>query len=142
MKATLTFLGLFFAAGSFAQSKAESEVMKLSKDMFRWEVEQKMDSLANLFDDKLVIISSSGATRSKTDYLNDLKSGKPVHHSIDVQQSSASIIGTTAIVWGKGVFVVSVNDNKSTFNLSYMEVFLKQDKTWKLIALHASRLAN
>ena len=99
--------------------------------MFRWEVEGKMDSLVNLFDDKLVIINSSGATRTKTEYLNDLKAGTPVHNRIDVQQSSASIIGTTAIVWGKGEFMVSINENRSTFNLSYMEVFVKQDKNWE-----------
>ena len=142
MKAILTFLAVFLAAQSFAQSKTESEILNLAKDMFRWEVEGKFDSLANLFDDKLVIVNSSGTVRSKNEYLVDFESGKPVHNSIDVQQASASIVGTTAIVWGRGIFVVSINDNKSTFNLSYMEVFMKEDQGWKLIALHASRLVN
>jgi Domain of unknown function (DUF4440) len=142
MKWIFSLLVILFAAPSFAQSNAESDVLNVSRDMFRWEVEGKMDSLENLFGDKLVIISSTGTSKSKTEYLNDLKAGKPVHNSIDVQQSSARIIGTTAIVWGKGVFSVSVNENKSTLNLSYMEVFVIQDKNWKLIALHASRLAN
>ena len=142
MKATLVFLAIIISSHVFSQSSTESAVLNLSKDIFRWELQGKFDSLANHFDDQLVIISSAGLKKGKTEYLADLKNGKPVHNSIDVQESSANINGSTAIVWGKGVFVVTVNENKMTLNLSYMEVFKNDNNNWKLLALHASRLAN
>ena len=142
MKVLLTVFSFFLANHGLAQSEAESEILSVSGDMFRWEIEGKLDSLANLFDDKLILVSSSGMARSKTEYLADLKAGKPLHQSVDIQRASASIRDKTAVVWGKGIFVVSVDDHKSTFNLSYLEVFIREGRTWKLMALHASRMAN
>ena len=142
MKIVFSFSLLFLAAGVFAQTQTESALLNLSKDIFRWEVEGKFDSLATRFGDQAVIISSSGSTRTKNEYLADLRSGKPVHKSIDIQQASTIINGTTGIVNGKGIFVVSINNTQGTFNLSYMEVFVKDEQGWKLIGLHTSRLSN
>lgn len=140
LKKTLIFIFLLFSIQSSAQTKDESQVLKISKDLFRWEIENKFDSLANLFDNNLIVVGSIGTKRGKTEYLTDLKNGKPVHISITVQETSATITGTTAIVIGKGVFVTSVNDTQTSSNLSYMKVFVKEEKKWKLIALQANRL--
>jgi hypothetical protein len=142
MKIILSLSLLFLATGVFAQTQTESELLNLSKDIFHWEVEGKFDSLATRFGDQLVIVSSTGNMRTKNEYLADLRSGKPVHKSIEIQQASTIINGTTGIVNGKGIFVVSINNTQATFNLSYMEVFVKDQLGWKLIALHTSRLAN
>jgi len=131
---------LLLSTGSFAQSKAESKVLQLSKDLFRWEVEGKIDSVSQLFDEKLIVIGSKGNKRGKNEYLTDLKNGKPIHNSIDVQESSSTVTGSTAIVVGKGVFVTTVNAVQATSHLSYMEVFVKEARGWKLIALYANRL--
>lgn len=140
LKEILTFVILLFTTQLFGQSKVESEVLKVSKDIFRWEVAGQIDSLANLLEDKLVVVGSTGMKRSKDEYVDNLKNGKPVHNKIDVQENSATVNGTTAIVVGKGVFDVTTNGSQVTFHLSYMEVFINKDKGWKLIALYSSRL--
>jgi len=140
LKEILTFVILMFSTQLFGQQKVESEILKVSKDMFRWEVAGKIDSLTNILDDKLVVVGSSGAKRSKELYVNDLKNGKPVHNKIDIQENSATVNGTTAFVVGKGVFDVTTNGSQVTLHLSYMEVFVNKNKGWKLIALYASRL--
>jgi len=114
--------------------------LKVSKDIFRWEVAGQIDSLANLLEDKLVVVGSNGMKRSKDEYIDNLKNGIPVHNKIDVQEESATMNGTTAIVVGKGVFDVTMNGTQTTLHLSYMEVFVNENKGWKLIALYASRL--
>jgi len=140
LKEILTLGIVLFATQLFGQTKAESAVLKASGDMFRWEIKQKFDSLANLLDDQLVVVGSNGLKRSKSVYIDDLKNGKPIHNSIDVQEASATIHGTTAIVVGKGVFNVTSNGNQSTLHLSYLEVFVNKKKSWKLVALYATRL--
>jgi len=139
IKVIFTFFLFLFTTQLFGQSKKEAEILKISKDLFRWEIEGKIDSLANLFDEKLIIIGSKGK-RSKSDLLSDLKNGKPVHNSINVEEATATIVDATAIVVGKGVFVTSMNDSKTTSHLSYIEVYVQKNKGWKLIALYANRL--
>jgi len=134
------FVIVLFSAQSYGQSKAELQVLKVSADMFRWEIQQKFDSLATLFDEQLIVVGSNGMKRSKSVYLDDLKNGKPVHNKIDVQEASATIHETTAIVLGKGVFNVTSNGSQNTLHLSYMEVFVNKKKSWKLVALYATRL--
>jgi len=139
IKEILTFVILLFASQLFGQSKKEAEILKISKDLFRWEIEGKIDSVANLCADKMVVVGSKGK-RSKNELLADLKNGRPVHNSIVVEEASATIIGATAILVGKGVFVTTTNDNKATNHLSYMEVFVNENQSWKLIALYANRI--
>lgn len=140
MKAILTFIALFLSLQSFGQASAEKEVLDLSKKMFRWEVENKFDSLSYLFDDKLIIVGSK--EMSKNEYLTDLRNGVPIHNSIKIEQASATINGMTAVVFGKGIFIATRNGNKTTSHLSYMKVFIKGNQGWKLFALHASKISD
>jgi hypothetical protein len=140
LKKNLTLVIIMFSTQLFGQTKDESQVLKVSADMFRWEIQQKFDSLATLFDDQLIVVGSNGLKRSKSVYTDDLKNGKPVHNKIDVQEVSATIHGTTAIVVGKGVFNLTSNGSQNNLHLSYMEVFVNKKKKWKLVALYATRL--
>ena len=142
MKSMLTLLVLFLTARVFAQSATESEIMNVSKDFFRWEVEGKWDSLINLMDDKVVIFNSGGLTKTKNEYLDELKSGRPVHNVIEVLGASATVTENTAIVWGKVFEVYSLDGNKTSVHLGSMQVFMKKTQGWKLMAFHTARLPN
>jgi len=140
LKEIFTFVIFLISTQLFGQSNEEAEVLKISKDIFRWEEAGKIDSLASIFDQKLVVVGSNGTKRSKEVYLDDLRKGKPVHNKIEVQENSAIVNGTKAILIGKGIFNVTANGNPLTLYLSYMEVFVMENKSWKLIALYANRL--
>ena len=125
-----------------AQSQSENEVINLSKAIFKWEVENKFDSLGNLMTENFKVVSSSGAIQNKKEYLERLTSGNFFHKRIDVEQNIATINTNTATVVGKGTFVVVVSGKEATLHLSYMKVFTRNDskQAWKLMALYASRL--
>ena len=125
---------------SFAQTKTELEITKLSKDFFRWEIAVKMDSLENLLDDRIVIVNSKGLMPTRSAYLLNIKEGRPLHNSIDVEESSVTVFGKTAVLAGKCMVVATMNGNKTTTHLSYTEVFEEISNHWKMIALHACRL--
>ncbi|MFV5697399.1 nuclear transport factor 2 family protein [Flavobacterium sp. ZT3R17] len=144
MKNILTIAFFLLASHVFAQSQTETEILKLSNQIFKWEVENKIDSLENLFDDKFIVVSSNGEFKTKKQYINTLKSGDFIHNRIDVEENTATVINNTATVVGKGSFTVTISGKVVVLHLSYMEVFTRPNpkKLWKIMAMHASVLPN
>lgn len=143
MKKTVLLLTLLFTViQSFSQTSSEKEILQLSNDIFKWEVDNKIDSLEKVFHEKFVVVGSDGNSQLKNPYLNRLKSGAFVHDAINVEENSAIVSDNTAIVTGKGMFSVTVSGNKIKLNLSYMEVFTRTDSKnpWQVIAMKANIL--
>lgn len=143
MKKTVLLLTLLFTViQSFSQTSSEKEILQLSNDIFKWEVDNKIDSLEKVFHEKFVVVGSDGNSQLKNPYLNRLKSGAFVHDAINVEENSAIVSDNTAIVIGKGMFSVTVSGNKIKLNLSYMEVFTRTDSKnpWQVIAMKANIL--
>ena len=140
MKTILIALFSLFTLHAFAQTSKETEILNLSAQIFKWEVEGKIDSLDKVFNEKFVVVSSTGAQQTKAQYITRLKSGNFVHNSIDVQENSASVVDNTATVVGKGTFVVTAGGKKATIQLSYIEVFTRAaaNQPWSVLAMHAS----
>jgi Domain of unknown function (DUF4440) len=103
------------------------------------EVENKMDSFETHLDDGLLVLGSNGMVRTKEVYVAELKSPRLVHNSINIQEAKVAVKGKTAVLTGKGFFVLTFDGTKRELNLVYMQVFIKQKSIWKLIGLQASR---
>jgi Domain of unknown function (DUF4440) len=144
MKALITFAVIFFALNGFGQSPEEAQVLTLSGDIFKWETENKIDLLENIFSDKFVLVNSAGINQTKDQYLTLLRSGNFVHDSIRVEKNMATVVDNTATVVGKGKFIVTHSGKRMTLILSYLEVFTRPniDQGWKILAMHASILQN
>ena len=142
MKFILITALLFSSLTSFGQSSDEQKLLALSGQIFKWEVEGKIDSLDKVFNDKFVVVSSTGDQQSKAQYIGRLKSGNFVHNSIEVQEISASVTENTATVVGKGTFSVTAGGKKATIRLSYIEVFTRAaaNQPWSVLAMHATAL--
>jgi len=142
MKFYLLVATVLFCFKSFSQSTAEADLVQLSAKVFEWEVQNKIDSLEEIFHDKFIVVSSDGSSQRKQDYLKRLRSGDFIHNSIDVEESEAIISGNTATVAGKGKFAVTISGNKISLRLSYIEVFTREsvNKPWKVLAMKASVL--
>jgi hypothetical protein len=142
MKIVLMMTALLVSSKIFAQTTTEAEIIKLSNDKFRWEMHNDADSMAPILDDGFVGISSAGVKRNKREYLANIKDTATVHNSMDIKETSVSVYGTTAILTGSGLFVITANNKKATLHLSYMQVFIKRKNGWKMVALQGSRLAD
>lgn len=142
IKTSLLVILILTGFQSFSQSTSEKEILKLSDTIFRLEVENKIDSLENVFHEKFIVISSDGNSQLKNQYIDRLKSGSFIHDSINIEENSAIVSGNTAIVSGKGKFAVTVSGKKIELHLSYMEVFTRENssKAWKVLAMKANIL--
>lgn len=142
MKIYLSVVMLLLSINSFSQSATENEVLKISSQFFRWEVENKIDSVASILAEQFVAASSDGSVITKKDYIERLSAGNFTHNAITVSEQSAVISGNTAIVIGAGKFDMTVSGRQRISQLSYIEVFIRErnGKPWKMLALKASAI--
>jgi hypothetical protein len=121
------------------RTKAEQEIIDLSKDKWRWMSEKKADTLNNLFHEKAVFVHMGGAW-GKEPELNVIKSGGIWYKKADIHEVSVNIIGTTAILLNRITLLAEVGGNEVTNPFEVTEVYVKQDGSWKLASLSFTRL--
>ena len=147
MKTLILGLSLLLAGvqGSFAQEKpgtptrAEQEIIELSKQKWQWMSERKLEPLETLFHEQAVFVHMGG-NMSRSVELEVIKSGKIHYKQADIQNVSARILGTTAIVLSRIRLLAVVGGNEVTNPFMVTEVYLQQGGTWKLAQLSFSRL--
>lgn len=120
-------------------SKTDQEVIALSKDKWRWMSERQTESLAALFHDDAVFVHM-GATMSKSQELEVIRSGSIQYKNVDIQDVSVRFIGTTAILLNRIRLVAVVGGNEVTNPFVVTEVYVQQGGTWKLGSLSFTRL--
>ena len=120
-------------------TKAEQEVLTLSKDKWRWMSERKADTLATLFDDKAMFVHMGGAW-GKTQEVEIIRSGGIHYKHAEIFESSARIIDSTAIVLSRIRLDAVVGGNEVSNPFAVTEVYVRQKGAWKLASLSFTRL--
>jgi len=116
------------------------EVIHLSKEKWGWMSERKVDALDALFHDEAVFVHM-GATMSKDQELEVIKSGRIHYKDVDIQEVSVRFIGeATAILLNKIRLVAVVGGNEVTNPFVVTEVYVQQSGAWKLGSLSFTRL--
>ena len=152
MKASLVGLCvLLFSAASSAgaqqpapaptapPTKAEQELLDLSRTKWRWMSEKKADSLAALFDDKAMFVHMGGAW-GKTQEVEIIRTGGIHYKHAEVFESSARLIDSTAIVLSRIRLLAVVGGNEVTNPFMVTEVYVRKHGAWKLASLSFTRL--
>ena len=120
--------------------KSEQEVINLSKEKWRWMSERNVDSLATLFHEKAVFVHM-GATMSKDEELEVIRSGRIHYKDVDIQEVSVRFIDATiAILLNKIRLVAVVGGNEVTNPFVVTEVYVQQNNAWILASLSFTRL--
>lgn len=141
----ISLLALFMAASIISgnaqgtEKKPEQELINLSKQKWQWMSEKKVDSLEKLFHEKAVFVHM-GATMSKKQELDVIKSGGIHYKTVEIQETSVQIIDKTAVLLNKIRLVAVVGGNEVINPFVVTEVYVKQKGTWKLGSLSFTRL--
>jgi hypothetical protein len=125
------------ALPSFSQttiSKTEQEILDLSKNKWQWMADKDVDKLANLFHDKSKFVHMSG-TWKKDEELEIIKSGSIWYKKADVHDVAVEVIDDTAIVWSRITLTALVRGTDAVTEFTVTEVFKKEKKEWKVLAL-------
>lgn len=126
---------------SFAQTptattfnKEEQEVVNLSKDKWQWMADKNIDKLTPLFHDESKFVHMSG-TWKKDEELEIIRSGSIWYKKADVHDTAVEIVDDVAIVWNRITLTAVVRGNDAVNQFTVTEVYKKQKKDWKLLAL-------
>jgi hypothetical protein len=122
-----------------SRTKAEQEIISLSKNKWLWMAERKVDSLESLFHEEAVFVHMGG-TMSRSQELDVIKSGRIHYKQADIQEVSVHIIGTTAILLNRIRLLAVVGGNEVTNPFVVTEVYVQQSGAWKLASLSFTRL--
>ena len=127
-----TSFGQTPAAASF--SKEEQQVVNLSKDKWQWMADKNIDKLTPLFHEKSKFVHMSG-TWKKDEELEIIKTGSIWYKKADVKDVAIELIDDTAIVWSRITLTAEVRGSDVVTEFTVTEVYKKQKKDWKLLAL-------
>jgi uncharacterized protein DUF4440 len=149
-----SILGMCFlmasAQGAFPQQKEttppaatataeEQEVTKLSKEKWQWMAERNVEALDKLLAEEAIFVHM-GATMTKSQELDTLKSGRIQYKEAQIQEVSVRFVGTTAILLNKIRLVAVVGGNEVVNPFNVTEVYVKLGGAWKLASLSFTRL--
>jgi hypothetical protein len=138
---SLLSISLLFVQFSFAQnvssSKTEQEILQLSKDKWQWMADKNVEKLDKLFDDKAKFVHMSG-TWKKAEELDIIKTGSIWYKEAKVHDTAVEISGNTAIVWNRITLDAVVRGTVAVTEFTVTEVYQKQGKDWKMLALSFS----
>lgn len=115
-------------------NKTEQDVLDLSKQKWQWMADKDVAKLEPLFHSKSKFVHMSG-TWKKDEELEIIKTGSIWYKNAIVHDAAVEIPGNTAIVWSRITLeaVVRANEVKTEFTVT--EVYQKEGKSWKLLAL-------
>ena len=115
-------------------TSAEQEIINLSKEKWQWMADKNVDKLAVLFHDKSKFVHMSG-TWKKDEELDIIKTGSIWYKQADVKDVAVEIVDDIAIAWNRITLTANVRGNDVVTEFTVTEVYKKQKKEWKLLAL-------
>lgn len=135
------FFLIVSAPSSYAQNAgvknntgAEQEVIDLSKEKWQWMADKNVDKLTGLFHDNSKFVHMSG-TWKKDEELDIIKTGSIWYKKADVHDVAVELVDDTAIVWSRITLTAFVRGSDAVTEFTVTEVYKKQRKDWKLLAL-------
>jgi len=143
MKKNILVLFLLISLPFFSQTKKDKiahQIIALHLKKFDFMISKQFDSLALLLDADLKYIHSNGWVESKEDLLANLKSDKLVYKEVTVSETKVNLTHHVAIVSGKGLFSVILENQKLEIPLMYSEIYVKKKGKWLLLHRHSNKL--
>lgn len=125
---------LFSVQFCFAQQNVEDEIRQLSKDKWQWMADKNVDKLEPLFDSKSKFVHMSG-TWKKDEELDIIKTGRIWYKNTTVHDTAVEVSGNTAIIWSRITLEAIVRGAEAKTEFTVTEVYQKQGKNWKILAL-------
>lgn len=115
-------------------TKAQQEIIDLSKQKWQWMADKNVNKLAQLFDDKAKFVHMSG-TWKKDEELDIIKTGSIWYRKADVHDVAVELFDDTAIIWSRITLESTVRGSEAKVEFTVTEVYKKQRKDWKMLAL-------
>ncbi|HEX8040865.1 MAG TPA: nuclear transport factor 2 family protein [Chryseosolibacter sp.] len=134
MKSILIVIGALLSFQGIHAQTSRQEIINLSKEKWQWMADKNVDKLASLFDEKSKFVHMGG-TWKKGDELEIIRTGSIWYKNADVHDTALELFDDTAILWSRITLQAVVGGNEVSNEFTVTEVFKKEGKDWKMLAL-------
>jgi ketosteroid isomerase-like protein len=129
----------------FAQAQVkgdgESEIRELERQRFRAMERVDVATLNRILSDDLIYTHANGLQQTKAELIGVLGSGDFKYESIAPDDVRVRVLKDTALVTGRASMKIKSGAGEQTFKLCYLDVYVKQDGRWQMVAWQSSRVA-
>lgn len=129
-----------FSLTAMAQTKDQKAVSDAVEKMRKAMVDGDRAVLESIAADSLSYGHSSGKVENKTEFVENIASGKSDFVTIDLTEQTISVAGNNAIV--RHILSAATNDGgkPGTVKLKILLVWVKEKGQWKLLARQAVKV--
>lgn len=122
-----------------ARADERQALIELSRQKWRWMAERRTDRLEPLFHPSARFVHM-GTTMDRAAELDFIRTGRIEYRRADISETSAEMIGNTAIVYSK-LRLLAVVGGKEVINpFSVTETYVRARGGWQLAAMSFTRL--
>ena len=118
----------------------ESEIQELERQRFRAMERVDVATLNRILSDDLIYTHANGLQQTKAELIGVLGSGDFKYESINASDLRVRIYNETAVVTGRASMKIRSGGGQQTFKLCYLDVYVKQDGRWQMVAWQSSRV--
>jgi ketosteroid isomerase-like protein len=128
-------------APSLAEGSDEAGVTQAVEAFRKATLAQDKGKLEQLFADQLSYGHSDGRVESKAEVINGVMNRKATVKSIDFPELKVAIVGNSAVARHLYVSESEMDGKPNSTKIGALQVWQKQDGSWKLLARQGYKLA-
>jgi ketosteroid isomerase-like protein len=137
----ISFVCLVPFAKAQTKGDGESEIRELERQRFRAMERVDVATLNRILSDDLIYTHANGLQQTKAELIGVLGSGDMKYESITANDVRVRIFTETALVTGRALIKIQAHGEEQSFKLCYLDVYVKQDGRWQMVAWQSSRVA-
>jgi len=117
-----------------------ADALQAEDARYEAQIDDDFEALDALLAKDLVYIHSSTVQDTKVSFMESLRSGKVIYHSMERSNTKVRIFGNVAIITGKADFEVTARGRDKTLNLLFHSVWVKRDAGLQFVSWQATPL--
>ncbi len=148
----VVMIALFVPCRIFAQASppastpvksgsVEQELMKLEQDWAKAYVQHDLVVLGRIEADEITYTDPDGAVMTKTQDLEDVKSGAFVAASFVVDEMKVNVYGDAAVITGRSTIKAQYKGKDGSGQFRWTDTWIRRAGLWQCVASHASKIA-
>ena len=120
--------------------QVEQEIRQREIRRFEAMVRGDVAALDDILAEDLTYTHATGVFETKAEFIAKLKSGQTKYESFTPEDVLVRLYGTTSVVTGVARVKVQVKGEHLSFQLRFMDVYVKKGDRWQMVAWQATRL--
>jgi len=122
------------------EGKTQQKLIKIEHEWVDALAKKDADKLDHILASDWAMVTPTGKIVSKSEALNDLKSGAEHYDSVTLGDMNVRVFGHTAVVRGSSEENSQYNGRNTSGHYIFNDVFVKRDGNWKAVSTQLTRV--